>query len=481
MAKAPKKTLKAKPAAKAKVVRKPAKKAVAKAAPKAKATKAPARKPAAKKVAVKKVAVKKAAPKKAVAKKTAHKVSPLAPKSYAKLPPLAGVSLGTAAAGIKYKGRDDVLVISLPEGTAAAGVFTTSKTASAPVEWCRAGIAKGGKGRVVVVNSGNSNAFTGKAGVATVEATVMEAAAAVGCDEDEVYVASTGVIGQALNPSPLLSGIHMALNAAGPDQWDKAARAIMTTDTYPKLSTRKARIGDATVTINGIGKGSGMIAPDLATMLVFIVTDAAIAPAALQSLLAEGSDRSFNAITVDSDTSTSDTVLLFATGTAKGARPVKRAGDPALAEFRKALDELLLDLAHQVVKDGEGASKFIRIDVSGAENEKAARRIGLAIANSPLVKTAIAGEDANWGRVVMAVGKSGEAADRDRLSIRMGGVDVAKNGVAVPGYDETPVARHMKGQDIDIEVDVGVGKGRATVWTCDLTYEYIRINADYRS
>jgi len=472
MAKAPKKTQKAKPAAKAKAAKKPVKKA----APKAKASK-----PAAKKAAAGKVALKKPAVKKAAAKKTKHKVSPLAPKSYAKLPPIAGVSLGTAAAGIKYKGRDDVLVISLPEGTAAAGVFTTSKTASAPVEWCRAGIAKGGRGRAVVVNSGNSNAFTGKAGVATVEATVMEAAAAVGCDEDEVYVASTGVIGQALNPSPLLTGIHMALNAAGPDQWDRAARAIMTTDTYPKLSTRKARIGDATVTINGIGKGSGMIAPDLATMLVFIVTDAAIAPAALQSLLAEGSDRSFNAITVDSDTSTSDTVLLFATGTAKGARLVKRAGDPALAEFRKALDELLLDLAHQVVKDGEGASKFIRIDVSGAESEKAARRIGLAIANSPLVKTAIAGEDANWGRVVMAVGKSGEAADRDRLSIRMGGVDVAKNGVAVPGYDETPVARHMKGQDIDIEVDVGVGKESATVWTCDLTYEYIRINADYRS
>ena len=470
MAKAPKKTLKAKSVAKAKVAKKPVKKMAAKAAPKAKA-KAPARKPAAKKVA----------PKKAAAKKAVHKVSPLAPKSYAKLSPIEGVSLGTAAAGIKYKGRDDVLVISLPEGTAAAGVFTTSKTASAPVEWCRSGIAKGGRGRVVVVNSGNSNAFTGKAGVATVEATVMEAAAAVGCDEDEVYVASTGVIGQTLNPSPLLTGIHMALNAAGPDQWDKAARAIMTTDTYPKASTRKAKIGDVTVTINGIGKGSGMIAPDLATMLVFIVTDAAIASAALQSLLAEGSNRSFNAITVDSDTSTSDTVLLFATGTAKGARLVKRANDPALADFKRALDELLLDLAHQVVKDGEGASKFIRIDVSGAENEKAARRIGLAIANSPLVKTAIAGEDANWGRVVMAVGKSGEAADRDRLSIRMGGVDVAKNGVAVPGYDETPVARHMKGQNIDIEVDVGVGKGSATVWTCDLTYEYIRINADYRS
>ncbi len=460
---------KAKPAVKAK----PAKKVAAKKAkPKA----------VAKKVAPKKKAASKKAPvKKVVVKKAEHKVSPLAPKSYQKLPPIDGVVLGTAAAGIKYKGRDDVLVIRLPEGTAAAGVFTTSKTASAPVEWCRAGIDKGGRGRVVVVNSGNSNAFTGKAGVATVEATVMEAAAAVGCDEDEVYVASTGVIGQALNPAPLLNGIHLALNAAGPDQWDKAARAIMTTDTYPKLATRKARIGDATVTINGIGKGSGMIAPDLATMLVFIVTDAAIAAPVLQGLLASGSDRSFNAITVDSDTSTSDTVLLFATGTAKGGRKIERADDAALSDFRRALDELLLDLAHQVVKDGEGAAKFIRIDVSGAENEKAARRIGLAIANSPLVKTAIAGEDANWGRVVMAVGKSGEAADRDKLAIRIGGVDVAKNGVAMPGYDETPVARHMKGDAIDIEVDVGVGHGKATVWTCDLTYEYIRINADYRS
>jgi glutamate N-acetyltransferase/amino-acid N-acetyltransferase len=255
----------------------------------------------------------------------------------------------------------------------------------------------------------------------------------------------------------------------------------MTTDTFPKMATASAQIDGARVTINGIAKGSGMIAPELATMLVFIVTDAAIPASVLQTLLILGTQDSFNAITVDSDTSTSDTVLLFATGTAKDAAPVRSVDDPRLKDFRRKLDDLMLDLAHQVVKDGEGASKFIRVTVSGAETRHAARRIALAIANSPLVKTAIAGEDANWGRIVMAVGKSGEAADRDRLSIRIGGINVARNGVAVPGYDEAPVARHMKGQEIDIEADVGVGQASATVWTCDLTYEYIRINADYRS
>ncbi len=447
----------AKPRAKPKPTAKP-KKASAKPAPKAKAVK------------------------KAGAKKPAQTISPLAPARYQKLPPIAGVTLGTAAAGIKYKGRDDVLAIRLPEGTTAAGVFTTSKTASAPVEWCRAGIAHGGRGRVVVVNSGNSNAFTGKAGEETVAATAKAAAAAVGCDTHEVYVASTGVIGQLLDPAPVVAGLRASLKSAGSDQWDKAARAIMTTDTYRKLATREAKIGGRSVAINGIAKGSGMIAPDLATMLVFIVTDAAIPAGVLQTLLLLGTQESFNAITVDSDTSTSDTVLLFATGQPPmGEAPFASADDPRLKDFRHQLDALMLDLAHQVVKDGEGARKFVRIAVSGADTYHAARRIGMAIANSPLVKTAIAGEDANWGRVVMAVGKSGEAADRDRLAIRIGGVDVAKNGVAVPGYDEAPVARHMKGTDIDIEVDVGIGHASATVWSCDLTYEYIRINADYRS
>jgi glutamate N-acetyltransferase/amino-acid N-acetyltransferase len=461
-AKATKKIAKKKPVKKAAAKSKASKPAKAKAGPKAKA-------------------VAKAKPKAKAKAKAVEKISPLAPKVYAKLPPLLGVEIGTAAAGIKYKGRDDVLVIRLPEGTTAAGVFTTSKTASAPVDFCRANAA-GGSGRIVVVNSGNSNAFTGKAGVATVKATAEAAARAVGCAETEVYIASTGVIGQHLDPKTVIDGIGTALFSASTDQWDKAARAIMTTDTYRKLATRKAVIDGATVTINGIAKGSGMIAPDMATMLAFVVTDAAIPAKVLQSLLSESTQSSFNAITVDSDTSTSDTLLLFATGTAmKDADAIANVGDVRLRDFRAKLDELLLDLAHQVVKDGEGASKFIRIRVSGAENAGAARRIGMTIANSPLVKTAIAGEDANWGRVVMAVGKSGEAADRDRLAIRIGGVDVARDGEAVPGYDETPVAKHMKGEAIDIDVDVGVGGASATVWTCDLTYEYIRINADYRS
>ncbi len=412
------------------------------------------------------------------------KVSPLAPASYPSLPPVGGVVLGTAAAGIKYRGRDDVMVARLAEGSQAAGVFTTSKAASAPVEWCRANLVEFGEGRMLVVNSGNANAFTGKLGTQSVRTVGAAAAKAVGCRHKDVYMASTGVIGVPLDPAPVVSGLQSALAVAGdgPDHWMAAARAIMTTDTFPKLATRTAKIGGCDVTINGIGKGSGMIAPDLATMLVFIFTDAAIAASALQPVLQQGARDSFNAITVDSDTSTSDTVLLFATGAAmKGEEPVTRLADPRLKDFREKLNDLMLDLAHQVVKDGEGATKFVEITVDGAQSYQAARRIGMAIANSPLVKTAIAGEDANWGRIVMAVGKSGEAADRDKLAIRIGGVDVARNGMAVTGYDEAPVAAHMKGQNIVIEVNVGVGASSATVWTCDLTYDYIRINADYRS
>ena len=474
MTTAKKSTKKASARKKTAVKKTPAKKAPAK--------KAVVKKPAAKKPVAKKSVAKKPVAKKAPAKsKSALAVSPLAPKKFAKLPPLSGVDLGTAAAGIKYKGRDDVLVIRLPEGTTAAGVFTTSKTASAPVDLCRANV-RGGSGRIVVVNSGNSNAFTGKRGVATVEATVVAAARAAGSMASEVYVASTGVIGQPMDPKPLIDGMATALFNADEDQWDKAARAIMTTDTYRKLATRQVEIGGEIVTINGIAKGSGMIAPDLATMLAFVVTDAAIAAPLLQTLISQGADRSFNATTVDSDTSTSDSLLLFATGRAmKKQTNISSVIDPRLGAFRAALEDLLMDLSHQVVRDGEGATKFIAIAVSGAESTAAARRIGLAIANSPLVKTAIAGEDANWGRIVMAVGKSGEAADRDRLAIRIGGVDVAALGEAVPGYKEAPVARHMKGKNIDIEVDVGVGSGAATVWTCDLTHGYISINADYRS
>ncbi|MFN4354343.1 bifunctional glutamate N-acetyltransferase/amino-acid acetyltransferase ArgJ [Parvibaculum sp.] len=473
--------------ASAKPKRKVSGKAKAKPHSKAKLTRAKRKvtkpkKPAAVKAKAPPAKVVRKAAKKPAKKKTAEKISPLAPKAYAVLPPVGGVVLGTAAAGIKYKGRTDLLVAKMPEGTQVAGVFTTSKTASAPVEWCRSNIADNGEGRMLVVNSGNSNAFTGKAGVATVKATAAAAAQAGNCRQKDVFIASTGVIGQPMDPEPVVKGIDVALASAAEDRWDEAARAIMTTDTYRKLATRKVKVGSAEVTINGIAKGSGMIAPDLATMLVFIFTDAAIPSKILQTLLLLGVRDSFNAITVDSDTSTSDSVLVFATGAAmKDEAPVTRAGDPRLREFRAALDDLMLDLAHQVVKDGEGATKFIRVTVSGAHSHQAARRVGMAIANSPLVKTAIAGEDANWGRIVMAVGKSGEAADRDKLAIRIGGVDVAKNGVAVPGYDETPVARHMKGSDIDIEVDIGAGKSSATVWTCDLTYDYIRINADYRS
>ena len=324
--------------------------------------------------------------KKPARKKAAPRVSPLAPKAYAKLPPIGGVELGTVAAGIKYKGRTDLLVVRMAEGTQAAGVFTTSKTASAPVEWCRNNVGDNGEGRMLVVNSGNSNAFTGKAGVATVKATAAAAAQAGNCRQKDVFIASTGVIGQPMDPEPVVKGIDAALASAAPDKWDEAASAIMTTDTYPKMATRKVRIGGAEVAINGIAKGSGMIAPDLATMLVFIFTDAAIPAKILQTLLLLGVRDSFNAITVDSDTSTSDSVLVFATGAAmKDEPPIVRAGDPRLREFRAALDDLMLDLAHQVVKDGEGATKFIRIAVTGAQSHQAARRIGMTIANSPLV------------------------------------------------------------------------------------------------
>lgn len=424
---------------------------------------------------------------KKVAKKKAPAVSPLAPTSYPDMPPIGGVQLGVTNSGTRYKGRDDLLVVQMAEATQVAGVFTTSKTAADPVLWCKRNL-EGGEARALVVNAGNANAFTGKSGLATVKTTASAAAAIAGCRQKDVFIASTGVIGQVLDGEAIGAAIGKAVNA-GPASWEQAAGAIMTTDTYPKYVTRTVKIGDVDVSLNGIAKGSGMIQPDLATMLVFLFTDAALPASVLQTLLLLEVRDSFNAITVDSDTSTSDTVLLFATGDAmaraadagQAITPITRAGDPRLREFRAALRELMMDLAHQVVRDGEGASKFIEIQVKGAASHKAARQIGLSIANSPLVKTAIAGEDANWGRIVMAIGKSGEEADRDRLVIRIGDIDVAKNGVAVDGFDETPVTRHMKGRDIKIEVDVGVGRAEATVWTCDLTYDYIRINADYRS
>jgi glutamate N-acetyltransferase/amino-acid N-acetyltransferase len=406
--------------------------------------------------------------------------SPLAPAEIQQLPPIAGVRLATTNSGIRYKGRDDLLLMELRPGSTVACVLTRSLAPSAPVDWCRAA-ARGGAVRAILVNAGNANAFTGKAGMQAVKACVAAASEALACRPTEVLVASTGVIGQPLDAGKItdrLPGLVAALDADG---WSRAATAIMTTDTFPKTATRTARIGRATVRLNGIAKGSGMIAPDMATMLAFIATDAALPPAVLRALLRGAADQSFNCATVDGDTSTSDTLVLCATGMAAGQPKIASAGDRRLTGFRRALDDLARDLAIQVVRDGEGAEKFVQIAVTGAASDRAARRIALAIANSPLVKTAIAGADANWGRIVMAVGKAGEKASRDRLRIAIGGVTVATRGAVAPGYDEAPVAAHMKGREIDIAVDVGVGRGRARVWTCDLTHGYIRINGDYRS
>ncbi len=403
-------------------------------------------------------------------------VSPLA-VALPVLPPLGGVRLGASAAGIRYRGRDDLVMMALAAGTVVAGVFTSSKCPGAPIDWCRDALA-GGKARAVVINAGNANVFTGKAGVEATNATAAAAAQLVGCKPKQVFLASTGVIGEILPHDRLTSALPALHAALRPDGWEAAARGIMTTDTFPKGATRTARIGGVAVRINGIAKGSGMIAPDMATMLCFVFTDAKIPADLLQGMLKKGVDRSFNCTTVDSDTSTSDTVLLFATGAA-GHPKVKDAAD--LKEFSAALADLLLDLALQVTRDGEGAQKLIRIEVTGAASAKSAKRIGMAVANSPLVKTAIAGEDANWGRIVMAVGKAGEPADRDKLSIGVGGTWMARDGGVVPGYDETPVVAHMKGLEVAIAIDIGLGKGRATVWTCDLTHGYIDINGSYRS
>jgi glutamate N-acetyltransferase/amino-acid N-acetyltransferase len=406
-------------------------------------------------------------------------VSPFAPASFADLPAIGGLRLAVAEAGIRYRGRADVLLVELAEGSSVAGVFTRSQTAAAPVLWCRKALARG-RARALVVNAGNANAFTGPAGERASADTAAAAGTLLGCPAEEVYVASTGVIGEALPTEKLVAALPRAAATLGQARWEDAARAIVTTDTFPKGATRSASINNAPVTINGIVKGAGMIAPDMATMLAFVFTDAAIEPAALQELVAAAVDRSFNCITVDSDTSTNDTVLVFATGAAGHLR-VTDPDESGLASFRAALDAVMLDLAQQVVKDGEGLSKFVTIAVRGAADDDAARQIGLTVANSPLVKTAIAGEDANWGRIVAAIGKSGEWIDRERLAISIGGVAVARDGAPVSGYDEAPVAAHMRGREVAIEVGVGVGEGRATVWTCDLTHAYIDINASYRS
>ncbi len=425
-------------------------------------------------------------------KKTSSKmpISPLAPKTLAKLAALAGIELQAMASGSRYRGRDDLVLVRFSKTTQVAGVFTSSKMPSAAVDLSRAHLA-GGKARALVVNAGNANAFTGKAGAKAALDTAKGVAKLLDCKPEDVFIASTGVIGEDLDPAPLLAALQAQAGAAkpSPSDWLGGARAIMTTDTFPKLASRTVKFGKHQITLNAIAKGSGMIAPDMATLLAFVFTDANVPSRLLQKLLSEANSKSLNCVTVDGDTSTSDTCLMFASGDKKLAgAPLRSFEDKRLAPLRAGLNELMQELAVQVASDGEGVSKLMTIDVAGAETDAAARQIGLAIGNSPLVKTAVAGEDANWGRIVMAIGKSGEAAERDRLSIDIGGVQVARKGRAVTGYDERPVAKHMRGRQVHISVDVGVqtkakkkAKGTARIWASDLTHGYIDINADYRS
>jgi glutamate N-acetyltransferase/amino-acid N-acetyltransferase len=409
-------------------------------------------------------------------------VSPLAPTQVPEMPAIAGVTLATAAAGIRYANRTDVLLALFAPGTVAAGVFTKSKCPSAPVEWCRERL-KGAKPRALVVNSGNANAFTGKSGRDACRFTAAIAAKAVDCKPADIFLASTGVIGEPLDARAFDGVMDGMVAAASPAPWLDAAKAIMTTDTFPKVATVQTSIGKAKVTINGFAKGAGMIAPDMATMLAYVFTDAPLSARVLQTLLAEGVTDTFNAVTIDGDTSTSDTLMAFATGAAaaQGAPKIATASDPRLRGFRKAFQMVLADLAEQVARDGEGARKLVEIEVAGAMSKASARRIAMSIANSPLVKTAIAGEDANWGRVVMAVGKAGEPADRDKLSIWFNGIRVAHKGMRDPAYDEAAVSKAMKNPKISLKVALGLGKGGDRVLTCDLTKEYIAINGDYRS
>ncbi len=409
-------------------------------------------------------------------------ISPLAPKKHPAMPVIDGVRIATTQAGVKYKGRTDLLAMIFDEGTTVAGVFTRSKCPSAPVEYCRDNLA-GGAARILVVNSGNANAFTGKKGRETTTQVGEAAAKAAGVATGSVFMASTGVIGEPLPAERITGSLGQMAKDARPEGWLDAARAIMTTDTYPKLATATARLGDVDVVINGIAKGAGMIAPDMATMLSFVATDAPIAAPVLQELLSKGTGKTFNAVTVDSDTSTSDTLMMFATGAAakRGAPLIDDAKDARLAGFRRALNRILKNLALQVVRDGEGARKQVEITVTGAKSARSAKKIALSIANSPLVKTAVAGEDANWGRVVMAVGKAGEPADRDLISIWFGDIRVAHEGERDAAYSEDAASAYMKRDEIVLRVDLGIGRGKATVWTCDLTKEYVAINGDYRS
>lgn len=405
--------------------------------------------------------------------------SPLAPRSPASPKPVRGMRLAMLKSGIRYKGRDDLLLAEFDPGASVAGVFTQTLAIAAPVTWCRKAL-KNGKARALLVNAGNANAVTGKAGDAIVQMSVQAVSRALSCKPVSVFVASTGIVGQPMAKNSLaekVPPVAARLGAASAKSLVKASRAIMTTDTFPKWVSRTARIGGRKVTITGIAKGSGMIAPNMATLLAFVFTDAAIPSAILQKLLNEGTAKSFNCTTVDGDTSTNDTLLVFATGAAKN----KKLAGASLNAFRKALEEVLIELAQLVVRDGEGAQKFITIDVRGAASDAAARRMGLTIANSPLVKTAIAGEDANWGRILAAAGRSGEKININKAGVAIGGIAICKNGQLLKHYDERPVARHLKGRDIYILVAASTGKGRARVWTCDLTHGYIDINASYRS
>ncbi|KCV82486.1 bifunctional ornithine acetyltransferase/N-acetylglutamate synthase protein [Actibacterium atlanticum] len=408
-------------------------------------------------------------------------VSPLAPDSFPDLPPVAGVTFAAAAAGVKYEGRDDVMLAVMEPGTTIAGVFTRSATRSANVLDCQQKVGTdSADGAAIIVNSGNSNAFTGRHGDESTNALTASVSQATGVPETRVFTSSTGVIGERLPHERITAKVGELVKNQSPDGIEAAAKAIMTTDTFAKGASIQVEIGGELVTISGIAKGSGMIAPDMATMLVYIFTDAKIARDPLQRILSRLTDSSFNAITVDSDTSTSDTLLLAATG--KSNAPMISDLRSANAKaFGAALEQVMLDLAHQVVRDGEGATKFIEVSVSGAASASDAHKVAMAIANSPLVKTAAAGEDANWGRVVMAVGKSGAKADRDLLSIRFGDILVAENGWVADGYNEETGAAYMKNQELVIGVDLGLGAGHATAWTCDLTHDYISINADYRS
>ena len=406
--------------------------------------------------------------------------SPFAPERFPDLPAIPGVRLSTAATGMRYRGRPDLLLAALPPGTRAAGALTQSATRAAPVDWCRS-VLERGQARGLLVNAGIANAFTGHDGDDAARRMAGLGAAALGCPEEEILIASTGVIGTRLPTDSIAAAMRDLTVGLRPEGWEDAARAIMTTDTFPKGAGAITDIDGTPIRLTGIAKGSGMIAPNMATMLGFLFTDATLPAALLKSLILEAVEASFNSITVDSDTSTSDTVLLLATAQTRHL-PIQDSRDPALDRFRASLRALCIDLAQQIVKDGEGARKFITITVTGAANDGAARRIALAIANSPLVKTAIAGADANWGRVVMAVGKAGEHVERDRLAIAFGGIVIARDGSGLPNYDEAPVAAHLQGSHIDIDVDVGAGgTGTARVWTCDLTDRYIAINADYRS